>query len=304
MNRRWLVWLTPIPILIFTWIMFVSIPGKRVEGCLDGCAVLDSVDDGILRLISLNMLHGFPRFETLDSRLRLIAQEIIRLDPDIVLLQEVPWTLTLGNAVEFLASETGMNYAYVRANGNRWAIAFEEGEAILSRLPLKNPTFSVLQPKSSFFENRVILHVTVEVEMGRVGFYVTHLTHRDDEVNQEQTEILRSLVDTKDVQFSVVAGDFNALPHSPQILGLRSEWVDTFNNTIDLQEGNTCCIKSINQETAHLDKRIDYVFVVPGVSTPPHILADLVFNEPYRRDEGWLWVSDHAGWMVDIGAIP
>ena len=302
MNRRWLLWL--IPILIFAWIMTVSIPGKKVEGCLDGCAVPDSVGDGTLRLISLNMLHGFPRFEFLDSRLRVIAQEIIRLNPDLVLFQEVPWTLTRGNAAEFLASETGMNYAYVRANGNRWAIAFEEGEAILSRFPLKDPSFSVLQPRAGFFENRVILHAKVETPMGRVGIYVTHLTHGDMELNQSQTENLLSIVNTQDVLYSIVAGDFNALPHSPQIKGLKIEWVDTFDKLTGRGEGYTCCIKSINQEAAQLIKQIDYVFIVPREFTPPYISADLVFDEPFSSEDGWVWASDHAGWMVDIGVLP
>ena len=62
------------------------------------------------------MLHGFPKFKFLPERLEMIASEINRLDPDIVLLQEVPWTLKIGSAAEFLAEKTGMNHAYLRAN--------------------------------------------------------------------------------------------------------------------------------------------------------------------------------------------
>jgi len=86
------------------------------------------------------MLHGFPGFELLDERLQTIADEINLIEPDIVLLQEVPWTLRRGNAAKHLAEQTEMNYAYLRANGNRWAIGFEEGEAILSLFPLLDPT--------------------------------------------------------------------------------------------------------------------------------------------------------------------
>jgi endonuclease/exonuclease/phosphatase family metal-dependent hydrolase len=86
-----------------------------------------------MRILSLNMLHGHPRFVDLTSRLDLIATEITRLGADIIMLQEVPWTLQHGNAAAWLAEQTGMNYLYLRANGGRWTIFFEEGEAILSR---------------------------------------------------------------------------------------------------------------------------------------------------------------------------
>jgi len=74
--------------------------------------------------MSLNVLHGHPRFEHLARRLDLIAAEIRRQDADIVCLQEVPWTRQLGGGAEYLAQRTGLNYLYLRANGNRWAILF------------------------------------------------------------------------------------------------------------------------------------------------------------------------------------
>ncbi|MBI3162137.1 MAG: hypothetical protein HYZ23_06490, partial [Chloroflexi bacterium] len=121
------------------WIPHVSKPGDKVEGCLQGCADAKSEDDGLLRIVSLNVLHDFPRYDSLSQRLDLIAAEILRLDADIVLLQEVPWTDETGYSAKYLAERVGMNYAYLRANGNHNAIRFEEGEAILSSYPLKSP---------------------------------------------------------------------------------------------------------------------------------------------------------------------
>jgi len=76
--------------------------------------------------------------------LDLIAQEIRRQDADIVCLQEVPWAPHIGSAAQYLAARTGLNHVYFRANGNRWTILFEEGEAILSRYPLRDVTFEEL----------------------------------------------------------------------------------------------------------------------------------------------------------------
>lgn len=53
--------------------------------------------------MSFNMLHGFPKFASLEERLELTAAEIRRQDADLVLLQAVPWTLQGRDGAIFLA---------------------------------------------------------------------------------------------------------------------------------------------------------------------------------------------------------
>ena len=96
------------------WLVNVSHPGRRVEGCAQGCATATAPDEtrpavGTLRVLSLNVLHGFPRFERLRPRLDLIAGEMRRQEVDLACLQEVPWTPRLGSAADYLARETGLN---------------------------------------------------------------------------------------------------------------------------------------------------------------------------------------------------
>ena len=129
--RRWRYLLLVIPLLAVGWVLSASRPGSHAEGCPDGCATAEPRRQGPLRVLSLNVLHDFPRFERLSERLDLIAAEILRQDADVVCLQEVPWHW--GSAARALAERTGLNYLYLRANGNRWALLFEEGEALLSR---------------------------------------------------------------------------------------------------------------------------------------------------------------------------
>jgi len=143
--------------LLVAFLLEASEPGRAVEGCPQLCAVQVRRQAGPLRVLSLNMLHGHPDFTDLPLRLDLIATEIRRLDADVVLLQETPWTRTTGNGAKYLAHQLGYNYLYYRANGNHRLILFEEGEAILSRFPLKSPQFAVLRPRLSFFESRVAL---------------------------------------------------------------------------------------------------------------------------------------------------
>src|SRR5690606_8914056 len=107
--------------------------GDDVVACLAGCASETPRRPGPLRIVTLNMFHGWPGFTYQDARVDLIVRELEARDPDIVFLQEVPRTRRHGFAVEALARRLGRNHVYVRANGNHDIIGFEEGVAILSR---------------------------------------------------------------------------------------------------------------------------------------------------------------------------
>jgi len=196
-RRRW--WLVVL-VIVGAWVLSTSRPGSRVLGCPTGCAVprdsspaAGKQSTQTLKVMSLNMLHGFPRFEHLSDRLDLIAMEINRQEADIVCLQEVPWTVRLGNGARYLAEQTGMNHAYLRANGNRWAILFEEGEVILSRYPLLDLDSTELKPGARFLEHRVVLKATVDSPAGAVDVFVTHLTNGDPDVNRHQAQALKAL---------------------------------------------------------------------------------------------------------------
>jgi endonuclease/exonuclease/phosphatase family metal-dependent hydrolase len=299
MKPSWSLLLIPGAILI--WVLSASRPGSRVEACLDGCAVPRDFQDGGLRIVSLNMLHGFPKFEYLSRRLETIANEINRLEPGVVLLQEVPWTLKTGSVARILAEKTGMNYVYLRANGNRWAIAFEEGSAILSRYPLADPAYLELQPRAGFFEHRIVLHANAITPMGEVGLYVTHLTDGEADINRDQAGSLLEFVTSEKVTFAVIAGDFNARPESPQIQRLSSVWVDTFPQAHPGSSGFTCCIDDLAQEIVAPDKRIDYIFLKSGDTLPGVVASERVFAHPFALAGGWLWASDHIGLLVDLG---
>ena len=125
-------------VLIIIFLLNVSKPGQYPTGCFEDCALQDAHKDGVFKVISLNMLHSYPDFEDLPIRLDIFTHEIQELDPDIICLQEVPWTKQTGNVAEQLANRTGLNYIYLRGNGNRSTIFFEEGLAILSKYPLSN----------------------------------------------------------------------------------------------------------------------------------------------------------------------
>jgi endonuclease/exonuclease/phosphatase family metal-dependent hydrolase len=252
------------------------------------------------------MLHGRPDFENLSLRLDLMAGEILRLEADVVLLQEAPWTKSTGNAAQYLAQKLGYNYLYYRANGNRRLISFEEGEAILSRYPLEEAHFSILHPKAGFFENRVLLGATVDTTLGDVKVFVTHLTDKDPQVNFEQVESLRDIVEPLVGGSTIVAGDFNARENSPQLIELTSNWVDTYRTIHPGDPGLTCCIDNLTSGSEDLlEKRIDYIFLVEkNEATAKIIDVRPVFHQPFSVEGGWQWASDHTGLMLEMQPIP
>jgi endonuclease/exonuclease/phosphatase family metal-dependent hydrolase len=291
-------------ILLLVWFFNVSRPGRRAIGRFQGCSS-EQIGNRIIRIVSLNMLHGHPDFEYLPQRLGLIAAEIQRLAPDIVLLQEVPWTLKTGNGAEYLAEQAGMNYAYYRANGNKWAIFFEEGEAILSRYPLTHLSFTELKPQADTFEHRVVLHATTLMPTGELDLFVAHLTNGDETVNQAQLDSLRAFVKATATTTAIIAGDFNAGEDEVHMVSLAEEWIDSFRLLHPEEPGYTSSVDDLRAAPGEaLEKRIDYIFVRLLGENPVNILkAEVVFDQPFQVGDGWLWASDHAGVMVELEMV-
>jgi endonuclease/exonuclease/phosphatase family metal-dependent hydrolase len=288
--------------VLLLFLLNVSRVGSRAEGCPVGCATAVEGHSDTLRVMSMNVLHGFPRFEHLAQRLDLVADEIRRQGVDIALLQEVPWSRHLGSGAEYLALRTGLNYLYLRANGNRHTILFEEGEAILSRFPLKNVSFVELRPCAGLFEHRAVLHATATTTWGDVDLFATHLTTGEPEVNRAQVAFLQAFVAESGVAPALVGGDFNATEDSPQVKTLAGEWVDTYRITHPNDRGSTCCIDDLSHGPDEpLEKRIDYLFLVPrggqGVEVKS---AWQVLDEPVRTINGWQWASDHIGVLAEL----
>jgi endonuclease/exonuclease/phosphatase family metal-dependent hydrolase len=283
------------------WVLCASRPGQRVEGCPEGCASPEPRREGPLRVLSFNVLHDFPHFRHLEARLAHITAAIRELDPDVVCLQEVPWRW--GNAAQRLAEELGLNHVYVRANGNRWAILFEEGEAILSRYPLRELNFAELQPRAGFFQGRVVLGATAETPWGPLRVFATHLTHDNPAANRGQAASLASFVAHSGGGPAVVAGDLNAEEEAPQIRALG--WVDTYRQVHPDEPGYTCCVDSLTGGPDQvLEKRIDYLFFVPGDGQARIVSSRRVLDKPFRTADGWLWPSDHAAVLSEIELGP
>ena len=298
-----LCWKLLVAIVIMTvaslFALNASRPGQSVVGCAEGCAAPVKRLAGPLRIVTLNMLHGFPLFKNLPLRLDLIAAELQHLDADIVLLQETPWTVRTGYGAEYLAKQLGYNYLYYRANGNHALIFFEEGEAILSRFALEDPIFTELEPRVGWFESRVSLGATAITPWGEVTVFVTHLTDKDPVVRAGQVDSLRQFVEMHKGEITLAAGDFNSDEASPAIAELARLWSDTYRMRHPAEPGLTCCIDNLtNGPSEPLEERIDYIFMLPGGGKL--VDSERVFDQPFPVAGGWQWASDHIGLMAEI----
>jgi endonuclease/exonuclease/phosphatase family metal-dependent hydrolase len=300
-RRAWIwLWLALGLGLAALYVCNASIPGRRLEGCPAGCnTAAPDRRPGPLRVASLNMLHGFPGFKNLPLRMQLIAAEIRRLDADVVLLQEVPWTLQTGNGAAVLARELGYNHWYYRAEGNKTLIFFETGQAILSRFPLKDPHTTSLAPQVNLFESRVALSATAVTPWGELTFVDTHLTNLAGPKNLGQAGSLLAFVDHLPAGWKLVAGDFNAREASPQIRMLSAAWLDAYRALHPGEPGLTCCIDALDAGPAEpLEQRIDYQFLAGGNARI--ISAGPAFNQPADLGGRWQWPSDHIGLLVEL----
>jgi endonuclease/exonuclease/phosphatase family metal-dependent hydrolase len=301
MSRRWEVTsaVAVVAAAIVMWVLAASTPSLWVYGCERGCSTAARAP-GALHVVQLNMLHEFPRFAHLEERVDLIVEELRRLEADVVLLQEVPWTPDTGSLAAELARRTGMNYVYRRANGNRRGILFEEGDAILARFPMRD-TASVRLPRGDeFFQNRIAVATTLDTPPGPVRVVTTHLSGEPPHVPAKQIEALRRFARSPAPGMPVVVGgDFNVHPDSPSLVALAGEWTDVLAAADPPDTAPTCCVDALTAMAGDaLRDRVDYLWLA---GTGPSIVeAHRIFVRATRVEGGWLRASDHVGLFAAI----
>jgi endonuclease/exonuclease/phosphatase family metal-dependent hydrolase len=261
-----------------------------------------------ITIATLNMLHGLPHFEYLEQRRELIQAEIKRLAPDVVLLQEVP---VFGNRREqigpWLAESLGYSLAYGRANG-RALLGFEEGEAVLSRYPIREVQRYVLLPKPGLIENRIVLRVVIDTPLGILEVYNTHFSHRvnrDPLRLKQAADLVRFLQDTYRFRElpAVIGGDINAFPDSdPTRFLLEKGLVDVALQVDPPADGPTSWFRDITDPTDSPKARIDYLFLYPeGAERSVTIRRCFRFlDRPFYTPTGSLWASDHVGLICEL----
>lgn len=279
-----------------------------------------------IRAVTLNLLHGAPlpgarrARASLAARLDWTAECLAAEEPDVVLLQEASATPRHGNTAARLARRLCMEHVYARANpAPIWrvggfaarfvdAFTFEEGPAVLSRLPIVASHVHRLSSPLSLHERRIALEAVLEAPFGRFSVFSVHLTAGSRPGRSRQiAALIRAVEGRREREHpAIIGGDFNVEEHADEMRALTQVrgWIDSFRHVHPDVPGHTWG-QLLATALATAGRRIDFLFSAPagGVHWDP-IHSRLVLDRsfPHAR-AGVLWASDHYGVLTDF-ALP
>lgn len=189
-----------------------------------------------VRLLSWNVLHGFPDFVDQEDRTRRLVDLIAQLEPDIVILQESWRTRSHGDLARRLASRLAMGGLFARANGSLRLIGFDEGSALLSRFAMRSSRAFELRPAAGFWDRRVAVRAELEIGPGErwtvFGGHVAYSGYRPERGKAQASFLARAAAEAPGP--ALVAGDLNGRSGGPRLLPfLAAGFVDLRTGGID-----------------------------------------------------------------------
>jgi endonuclease/exonuclease/phosphatase family metal-dependent hydrolase len=267
-----------------------------------------------ITVIDQNILHGMldedPDAEPWDrfpERLPLLADELARLQPEIIFLQEVNVTAA-DDYVDVRATLTeALGEEYTLLFGDITGAPMNEGalgQMTVTRLPV------ISSENKHIGGVRAVSRVTVQTDEGVIDLYNAHLEGTDEtdpQVALDEIATVMTFIEESRTPgaAAIIAGDFNALPADPAIravvdAGFLDVLVEGGDATCE-QAGDPGCTNSaipLGDNPEHLaDRRIDYIFARPGEDVSLSVDESALFL-PDPLDIGGgslLWVSDHIG---------
>lgn len=208
---------------------------------------------------TFNIHHGVGVHGRLD--LDRTAETVTEAGLDVVALQEVDRMWSARSAfvdqAGYLADHLGMHLAFgaciARARGADQPR--EYGTALLSRHPIDKAENTLL-PRPRGGEQRALLKADVDVGGVTLRCIATHLQHRSRTERLAQVEAINATILGRDVP-TVLLGDLNARPGSPEIAAITRNLVDAW-RVVGGTDGYTFSARS-----PHV--RIDYVLASPDI---------------------------------------
>jgi endonuclease/exonuclease/phosphatase family metal-dependent hydrolase len=279
-------------------------------------------DAPALRVLTYNLLHDGPWsgfFESgthLAERLDMTIQELQRLQPDVIALQEASDSRKHGNVPQRIADALGYQMVFAPATEHIFglssldrlitaAIGFKEGPAILSRYPIVASEVYDLPRCQRRMDPRILLRAEINAPDGPIQVFSTHTSKGDDCQLQRVGELFR---EHRGTGRAILMGDLNTGEQSPVLTGWQKEpgFIDVFRIANPGVSGGTVW-QNIYVEWPTADRRVDFIFLFDGgVSNRPVVRSSrLAFDQPGRLPNGdALWPSDHRGVLADIELAP
>jgi endonuclease/exonuclease/phosphatase family metal-dependent hydrolase len=250
-------------------------------------------------------------------RLDLIADELGRLDVDVLALQEVREVPgRLPNQAATLAGRLGFHPAFSPAT--TWGGGVE-GLGFVSRFPIRQTAAERL-PHATDTEGRIVFSACLETPRGSLWIHTTHLSYRLHEGRQREEQVvavdLRVNARAAETELpQILAGDFNTAPDGDEIRWLRGAttlagrrvfYQDAWTAIHGDAPGITWARENpfrAKMNWLPADRRIDYIFVSPVRRDGRGVVRDtrLCFDQP---DAAGVFPSDHRGLVSDIQIAP
>ncbi|MGV9450257.1 endonuclease/exonuclease/phosphatase family protein [Streptomyces sp. NPDC003635] len=247
-----------------------------------------------MRVVTWNLWWRFGPWRERQKAIRSVLRD---LRPDLVGLQEV-WAADGENLAEWLAGELGLHWTWAASPApERWRRRIGDapvdiGNAVLSRWPVQATEVLRLPAPGELDDGRLALYART----GPVSFVTAHLTSAPNAsaVRRRQVEALAGFARRDGA--TIVTGDFNAEPDSPELClfagDFRDAWAEAADPaapaaTWDWDPGLPY------RRGPRRGARIDYVRLGGPVS------ARAVRRAGDRPVDG-VWPSDHAAVVADL----
>jgi endonuclease/exonuclease/phosphatase family metal-dependent hydrolase len=171
-------------------------------------------------------------------RIKYLAEELLKLNPDIVLCQECFYCGSKDvSTLNYLAKELEMHQSYIPARKKQRLfmneyVDSESGLGVLSKFEIKKIDFCLL-PNVPGDDERMLQKLTIKLNNGqKLQIINVHLTHISTIENHRLNQIEFIIEQIQNIaDLFIMGGDFNALPDSEEINRLisKAEVIDLFN---------------------------------------------------------------------------
>lgn len=264
------------------------------------CANATAKTTAKLKVMTVNLRHDSDQWE---RRFPLIADEIDRLDPDIIGVQEVEIAKDQADKLNDLLEKRGHKKynLYTKRKSGFLGFFGGEGIAIMSRWPIVEKHFE------DTGEMRVSIIARIKHPSGGfIDFANTHLDHgggaAGDANRDDQAKQTLDLVGRNDDCFpTFLTGDMNATESSPALKRFKSAgFGDSYRDVHGAETektGNTAMIKLADGAfTQNPNRRIDFVMGRSAGQRTVKPLESLVCFK--NHDAKGFYPSDHLGVMT------
>lgn len=254
-----------------------------------------------LTILTINLLHDFPKFSNLDFRTDMVAEFIKQRKPDMVAAQEVGESSTIKNRCKVIGEKAGYDYRWVSEGGI--PSIFAEGPCVLSRWPVIDSQFVDLpHPQQSGLVVRKALGVRVQWTQGPLTLISTHFSNGSNAANDRTDQAVKAYGLVREYAGALpvfMAGDFNSTPETAAMKFLRGEqtvegvagtMLDAWQRARPQDDGFTA-------SSSMPSRRIDYVYVDPAATGSVRVVnCETVLSEPSNG----IYASDHLGVLCEF----